>query len=391
MKKLEIKLRDLFDFVGASEARNDEVFESDREIFVETMTGDFTKINGFIRKSDDKTKIILENDISFICGKNHILIEDNECVYAKDVNAVLTDRGYIGVKERIDISDSKDVYDIAIDYPHLYKTPNGVIHHNTTIAKAVCNELDIDTLVINCSEERGIDTLRTTIRSFASTVSFHSGKVKCVIFDESDGMTSINQNALRGFIEEFSSNCRFIFTANFENRIIDAIKSRCVNVDFQFSRPERKPLVIEFDRRIQNILNEQKIEFNRKDIAEVVSKFFPDFRKTLNELQRHAQSGKIQSDLVVKTNDASMRSLMGYLKDKNFKLMRKWVAENPDCELGFLQKYLFDNSNEFVKEDYVPSLVLCLNEYDFKHSFCMSKEINIVAMLTQIMTEHEFL
>lgn len=260
----------------------------------------------------------------------------------------------------------------------------------TSISHALCTEMGLDYIIINCSENGGIDTLRTTIRSFASTISFTS-PYKVVILDESDGLSPAAQAGLRGAIEEFSKNCRFIFTANFKNKIIDPVRSRLVGVDFTFSKAEKHQMAIAFDKRVREILTAEGIEFDKKVLAKVLIKYFPDFRKVLNELQRHSMSGIINDNVLCNISSDSIKELFELLKDTaKWNEMRKWVANNSDNEFALIVRAVYDNASEYVKLSSMPQLVLTLGEYQYKASFVADPEINTVAMFTEIMANCEW-
>jgi DNA polymerase III delta prime subunit len=256
----------------------------------------------------------------------------------------------------------------------------------TTAAKAMCNEMGIDMLFVNASENGNIDTLRTLVRSFASTISFADGKRKCVILDEADYLNpNSTQPALRGFLEEFSNNCRFILTANFGNRILDPIKSRCTVVDFTLTKDEKQECVMAFNRRVKNILEVEGVSFDKKDLAQIVVKYFPDYRKILNELQRSCHSETLVLSGLATVGDEAIKQLVKHLKEKKFGDMRKWVAQNMDMEFSQIVRGLFDKMVELAQGQSIPDMVLTLNEYDYRKSFVADQEINTVAMLTQLM------
>lgn len=259
----------------------------------------------------------------------------------------------------------------------------------TTVAKALCNEMGIDVMVVNASENGNIDHLRTVIRSFASTVSFMGG-IKCVILDEADYLTNATQPALRGFIEEFSKNCRFIFTANFKNKIIVPLQSRLTVVEYVFTKEEKRNLIVEFDRRVRDILEHENIEYDKKVMAQVIIKHFPDFRKTLNEMQRHSQTGCLAAGSVAGISEDSIRALVDFLKDKNFGSTRKWVVDNLDSDFTVVQRALYDRMYDYVDPHSIPQLVMTLAQYDYKNSFVVDKEINMVSMFVEIMAEIKF-
>jgi DNA polymerase III delta prime subunit len=260
----------------------------------------------------------------------------------------------------------------------------------TTVARALCNELDLDYIVINGSEESGIDTLRNKIKQFASSVSL-SGGYKVVILDEADYLNpQSTQPALRGFIEEFSNNCRFILTCNFKNRIIEPLHSRCSVIEFTMPKKERDALAGLFMQRVQQILQVESINSDPAVLAELIIKYFPDFRRTLNELQRYSNFGKIDSGILVNSTDISLDTLMSSLKLKDFKKMRHWVADNIDTEPASMFRKVYDNMNEFVEPQSIPQLVLILADYQYKNSFVADHELNMVACLTEVMAGVKF-
>jgi DNA polymerase III delta prime subunit len=258
----------------------------------------------------------------------------------------------------------------------------------TTIARALCEELQTDYIIINGSEESGIDVLRTKIKQFASTVSF-SGKPKVVILDEADYLNpNSTQPALRAFMEEFSSNCRFIFTCNFKNRIIPPLHSRTAVVEFKLPKSEKPKIAAAFFRRVIDILSFEKIEADGKVIAKVIEKHFPDYRRILNELQRYGSSGKIDEGILVNMGEINMQELVASLKDKDWKKMRTWVVNNIDNDPQTLFRKFYDTLSDSVVQ--VPQLVLLLADYQYKAAFCADQEINLVACLTEIMAGVEF-
>ncbi len=258
----------------------------------------------------------------------------------------------------------------------------------TTIARALCEELGCDYIVINGSEESGIDVLRTKIKDFATTVSL-TGKVKVVILDEADYLNpNSTQPALRGFIEEFSNNCRFIFTCNYKNRIIAPLHSRTTVVEFKIEKDDKPKIAAKFFKRLADILAKENVEFDQKVVAEVLNKHFPDYRRVLNELQRYSSSGKIDAGLLVNVSDANMKELMCALKERDFKKMRTWVVNNLDNDPAMIFRKLYDTLMTEVVQ--VPQLVLLLADYQYKAAFVADAEINLVACLTEIMAACEF-
>lgn len=257
----------------------------------------------------------------------------------------------------------------------------------TTVARALCEELNSDYIIINGSEESGIDVLRTKIKQFASTVSF-TGNTKVVILDEADYLNpNSTQPALRGFIEEFANNCRFIFTCNFKNRIIQPLHSRCAVVEFKIPNSEKPKLAAQFFKRLADIMSFESVEFDPKVMAKVVEKHFPDFRRTLNELQRYAQAGKIDEGILINLSEANMNELVQALKDKDWKKMRGWVVNNLDNDPVSLFRKIYDTLIPLTTQ--VPQLVLTIADYQYKSAFVSDQEINLVACLTEIMASVE--
>jgi len=258
----------------------------------------------------------------------------------------------------------------------------------TTVARALCEQLETDYIIINGSEESGIDVLRTKIKQFASTVSF-SGKIKVVILDEADYLNpNSTQPALRAFIEEFSANCRFILTCNFKNRIIAPLHSRCAVVEFKIDKEERPKIASRFMKRIEYILKHEQINYDDKVVAALLMKYFPDYRRILNELQRYSVSGKIDEGILVNISDESLNALKNALKDKDWKVMRSWVVNNSDQEPTTIFRKIYDQLVDQVVQ--VPQLVLILADYQYKAAFVADQEINLVACLTEIMAGVEF-
>ena len=253
----------------------------------------------------------------------------------------------------------------------------------TTVARALCEELESDYIVINGSEESGIDVLRTKIKQFASTVSF-TGNTKVVILDEADYLNpNSTQPALRGFIEEFSNNCRFIFTCNFKNRIIQPLHSRCSSIDFKIPKDEKPKIAAGFFKRVLDILSQENIPYNEKVIAKVVEKYFPDYRRTLNELQRYSHSGSIDEGILTNLVEVNANELVDSLKEKDWKRMRMWVVNNLDNDPQTLFRMIFDTIMPLTNQ--VPQLVLTIADYQYKAAFVSDQEINLVACLTEIM------
>ena len=261
----------------------------------------------------------------------------------------------------------------------------------TTIAKALCNELGADFIVINGSDEgRLIDTLRTKVKNFASTMSLQGGP-KVVILDEADYISADSvQPALRGFIEEFSSNCRFIFTCNYKNRIIPALHSRTTVIDFKISPEEKPKLAQQFMKRVKTILDTEVVTYDDKVIAELIMRFFPDFRRILNELQRYGVSGTIDSGLLSSLTEEKFTPLINMLQEKNWGAMRKWVGQNSDQDFTSLYRKVFNALEVRLEPQSIPAAVLVIADYQYKAAFAMDSEINFTACLTEIMSECKF-
>jgi DNA polymerase III delta prime subunit len=261
----------------------------------------------------------------------------------------------------------------------------------TTVARAMLDELGADYIVINGSMNGNIDTLRNDILNFASTVSFSGGR-KYVILDEADYLNANStQPALRNFMEQYSKNCGFILTCNFKNKLIDPLISRCSVIDFGIAKQDKPKLAAKFYRRLVDILTSEGVEFEPKAVAAVIEKHFPDWRRVLNELQRYASSGKIDTGILTNIDDESFKSLITYLKEKQFSNMRKWVGENSDIDGAELFRKLYDASSSNMDDSSsVAQLILILADYQYKAAFVADHEINLAACLTQIMAECTF-
>jgi DNA polymerase III delta prime subunit len=260
----------------------------------------------------------------------------------------------------------------------------------TTVAKALCNELGLDYILVNGSEEGNIDTLRTKIKQFASSVSLGGG-YKVVILDEADYLNAQSfQPALRGFIEEFANNCRFILTCNFKNRIIEPLHSRCSVYEFNTDRKTLAQLSMQMMNRLKDILTKENVEYEEKTLAEVIMKYGPDWRRVLNECQRYAISGKIDAGILVNLSDTSYQNLMTYLKSKDFKKMRQWVVNNIDTDASSIFRGIYDRMYDHISPKSIPQVVLILADYQYKNAFVADHELNVVACMTEIMANVEF-
>lgn len=259
----------------------------------------------------------------------------------------------------------------------------------TTIAKALCEEVGCDYIIINGSDESGIDVLRTKIKNYASSMSLHGGR-KVVIIDEADYLNpNSTQPAMRGAIEEFASNCSFIFTCNFKNRIIDPIHSRCSVIDFKVNGSKAK-LASQFMKRVEWILEQEKVTYDKDVVAAVITKHFPDNRRILNELQRYSVSGSIDRGILSSVSDVQIQELIKALKEKDFSGARKWVTNNIDNDPVRIYRKVYDSMYDYIKPHSIPQCVLILAKYQYQSAFAADQEINLVACLTEIMVDCEF-
>ena len=262
----------------------------------------------------------------------------------------------------------------------------------TTVAKALCEELGVDYYVINGSDEgRFLDTVRNQAKNFASTLSLSAtGKHKVIIIDEADNTTTDVQLLLRANIETFYKNCRFIFTCNYKNKIIEPLHSRCAVVDFSIKGKEKTQLAGSFFKRIQNILDEERVQYDPKVLAELINKHFPDWRRVLNECQRYSAGGKIDSAILAEFSDVNVNELVKHLKTKNFTEVRKWVVSNLDNDASHLLRRVYDTCYDCLSPATIPAAVLVIAKYQYQCAFVADQEINLLAALTEIMCECEF-
>jgi len=296
------------------------------------------------------------------------------------------------IEETILPTELKKVFQQFVDQKNI---PNLILSGTagvgkTTVARAMLEQLECDYIVINGSMNGNIDTLRNEILNFASSVSLSGGR-KYVILDEADYLNANStQPALRNFMEEFSSNCGFILTCNFKNRIIDPLHSRCSVIDFKISKKDMAKLAGQFFKRVQIILKNEVVNYEPSVVAEVINKHFPDWRRVLNELQRYSATGAIDSGILANMQETNLRGLITFLKEKNYTEMRKWVKNNLDTDVNQLFTQIYDTAEEFVTPDSLPPLVLHLAEYQYQNAFAANPEINFVAFLTRVMMDVEF-
>lgn len=287
----------------------------------------------------------------------------------------------------------KDTFNAIVDkgeLPNMLFTGTAGLG-KTTVARALCNSLDLDHIVINGSEEGNIETLRGKIKQFASTVSLQGG-YKVVILDEADYLNpQSTQPALRGFIEEFSNNCRFILTCNFKNRIIEPLHSRCGVYEFNTTKKDLAQLAAQFMKRMKFILEEEGVSYEEMAIADLIMKFAPDWRRVINECQRYSLSGFIDSNVTKNLTNDNYDGLLKLLKEKDFKKMRSWVANNIDTDASVIFRAIYDRATMNVKPESLPQLILILADYQYKNSFVADHELNVVACMTEIMANVEFI
>tara|TARA_Y100001951_G_scaffold103163_1_gene111385 strand:+ start:318 stop:1253 length:936 start_codon:yes stop_codon:yes gene_type:complete len=287
------------------------------------------------------------------------------------------------------LKDTFSKFVVQGDVPNLILSGGSGVG-KTTVAKAMLDELDCTHMMINGSEESGIDVLRTKIKNFASTVSLHGGR-KYIILDEADYLNpQSTQPALRGFMEEFHKNCGFVLTCNYKNRLIEPLHSRCSVIEFTIPNSEKPKLASEFMKRVALILDEQKVKYDERVVAEVINKYFPDWRRILNELQRYAPSGTIDAGILVNIAEVNIKELMVSMKNKEFTNVRKWVVDNLDNDPVKLYRRIYDNLYNYVDGSSIPHVVVILADYQYKSAFSADQEINMLACLTEIMAKVNF-
>ena len=260
----------------------------------------------------------------------------------------------------------------------------------TTVARAMLDQIEADYIIINGSMNGNIDTLRNEILNFASSVSFTGGR-KYVILDEADYLNANStQPALRNFMEEFSRNCGFILTCNFKNRIIEPLHSRCSVIDFKINKKDMAKLAMQFLKRIEGVLTYENIEFDKSVVAQIIEKYFPDWRRVLNELQRYSSTGKIDSGILANIQQTSIRDLINMMKDKNYTEVRKWVKNNIDTDVNSLYNEFYETASQFFSTKDIPLLVTLIAKYQYQNAFAANSEINFAAFLAEVMLDAEF-
>ena len=289
-------------------------------------------------------------------------------------------------------SDLKQTFQEFVDAGHI---PNLILSGSagtgkTTVAKAMVEQIGSTWMMINGSEESGIDVLRTKIKNFASTVSLEGGR-KYIILDEADYLNpQSTQPALRGFMEEFHKNCGFILTCNYKNRLIDPLQSRCSNIDFQIKNGQKVKLAETFFKRTIDILNKEEIKFEPKAVAELINAHFPDWRRVLNELQRYSASGQIDAGVLVNISNENIRELMTFLKNKEFTNVRKWIVNNLDNDASRIIRTIYDSLYDTIDHSTIPHAVVILGDYQYKAAFVADQEINLLACMTELMSQVKF-
>ncbi len=289
-------------------------------------------------------------------------------------------------------SKLKQTFQEFVDAGHI---PNLILSGSagtgkTTIAKAMVEQIGSTWMIINGSEESGIDVLRTKIKNFASTVSLEGGR-KYIILDEADYLNpQSTQPALRGFMEEFHKNCGFILTCNYKNRLIAPLQSRCSNIDFQIKNGERIKLAQAFFERVKEILGNEGVSFEPKAIAELINSYFPDWRRVLNELQRYSSSGQIDAGILLNIGNENLKELVSFLKAKEFTNVRKWIVNNLDNDPSRVYRTIYDSLYDHVDPSTIPHAVVILSDYQYKSAFVADQEINMLACMTEIMSQVKF-
>jgi DNA polymerase III delta prime subunit len=269
--------------------------------------------------------------------------------------------------------------------PHLMFTgPAGI--GKTTLAKAICDDMNIDTYFINGSMNGGIDTLRNEVLNFASSVSF-SGNRKCVIIDEADNLSMDTMKAARGFMEEFAKNCTFILTCNYPKKIIEPIHSRCTVIDFTLSKKEVQEVAPKFLKRLSMILDTEGVTYDKPVLAELIKKYYPDWRKVIDKLQEYSVNGVIDTGILANTTESLIQELVNYLKNKEFTNMRKWVEENSDISVNELITIFYSTASKYMTKDSIPPFILLLNKCQVQHSMVANPSVNLAAIFVEVMVE----
>jgi DNA polymerase III delta prime subunit len=289
----------------------------------------------------------------------------------------------------------QSIKDFFIDVRNSGKVPNMILSGppgigKTSTIKALANELDRDFMVINGSDERSIDIIRNKVKNYASTLSLSNTGKKILLIDEADNLTNDAQLALRASIEELQTNCTFVFTCNYKNKLIPPLHSRAAVIDFSIPTKEKPKLAAEFMKRINEILTTEKIEYDTSAIVGLINKYFPDFRRTLNEIQRYSSGGKVDSGILANVADIKVSNLVDFMKNKNFTEVRKWVIQNMDNDPNIVLRKVYDTLYEYALESTIPAAILIISKYQYRSAFVADNEINLLACLTEVMCEVEW-
>jgi DNA polymerase III delta prime subunit len=289
----------------------------------------------------------------------------------------------------------QSIKDFFIDVRNSGKVPNMILSGppgigKTSTIKALANELDRDFMVINGSDERSIDIIRNKVKNYASTLSLSNTGKKILLIDEADNLTNDAQLALRASIEELQTNCTFVFTCNYKNKLIPPLHSRAAVIDFSIPTKEKPKLAAEFMKRINEILTTEKIEYDTSAIVGLINKYFPDFRRTLNEIQRYSSGGKVDSGILANVADIKVSNLVDFMKNKNFTEVRKWVIQNMDNDPNIVLRKVYDTLYEYALEATIPAAILIISKYQYRSAFVADNEINLLACLTEVMCEVEW-
>jgi DNA polymerase III delta prime subunit len=289
----------------------------------------------------------------------------------------------------------QSIKDFFIDVRNSGKVPNMILSGppgigKTSTIKALANELDRDFMIINGSDERSIDIIRNKVKNYASTLSLSNTGKKILLIDEADNLTNDAQLALRASIEELQTNCTFVFTCNYKNKLIPPLHSRAAVIDFSIPTKEKPKLAAEFMKRINEILTTEKIEYDTSAIVGLINKYFPDFRRTLNEIQRYSSGGKVDSGILANVADIKVSNLVDFMKNKNFTEVRKWVVQNMDNDPNIVLRKVYDTLYEYALESTIPAAILIISKYQYRSAFVADNEINLLACLTEVMCEVEW-
>jgi len=380
VKKIKIKIGDLFEKLNISDI--DKLVKKDN-IFIKTPSGELVEIKGFIKKSPkDIYEYEFSNGIKIKCSDEHLFQEKGITKKARDCEFIDTINESIA-KLKSTFLKKDYVFDISIDTPHLYVTPNGVIHHNTSVTNAIIKDLDADVKWINGSQDRGISTFRDEVKDFISSVSIDDSP-KIVVIDEGDGLTNDAQKQLRGLIEEFSQHSTFIMTCNYKEKIIEPLRNRLIHFDFDaLYNQNKKEIGLQIFNRLQFILNNEQVQFNPKDLTPIVQNMYPSVRKMVLSLQQSVQDGKLEVDENSINAATRYTEILNLIKAKNFGEVRKKLQNIDDP--ASLYTYVFKHIDEWFKEDSHPTVIIITAKYQDMDSRARDKVINSAAFCVELM------